>query len=687
MAFGEVRLIPGINVERTPTLLEASYSQSQLIRFKDGLAQKYGGWQKFYANAISGVPRDLHAWEDLNQTAHLAVGSTTQLAVITSGTLQNITPQTLISDAAPNFSTVINTTTVTIIDPNIANVTVFDSVLLNTPVAAGGIVLSGLYPIVQIVGTTSYTITAASTASSTVNNGGAVPQFTTTSGSATVQVTLTAHGRSVGDTVVFPIATTGNGVTIEGSYSVVTVVDPNNFTITANAQANASSSFFMNGGNAEFLYYINLGPPALGSGYGLGGYGLGGYGTGTTPSSQTGTPITALDWTQDNWGQILLSCPQGGGVYQFDPSGGFANAGLVATAPPFNGGIFVSVSQQILVCWASTITEDIGIEQDPMLVRWSSIGDYTNFVPLTTNQAGSFRIPIGSMIRGGMAVSNQDLIWTDLDLWAMNYQGPPFVFGFNKVGAGAGLISSHAMEQLRGAVFWMGPSNFYSYSANGVSVIPCPVWDFVFQNLNPNFDPVTGRAYASNARTLPNTPFNEAGWAFPSTASANGENDSYVKFNITEPGAPWDYGSLARSAWIDQTVLGNPISTVPTGIIYQQETTSDADNAPLVASFTTGYFFLAQGEDFVFVDQVIPDMKWGFYGQAQTAQIQFTFNVINYPGDSPTQYGPYTVTQATEYISVRFRGRQMSVTVQSSDLGSFWRLGRIRYRFSAMGRR
>jgi hypothetical protein len=87
------------------------------------------------------------------------------------------------------------------------------------------------------------------------------------------------------------------------------------------------------------------------------------------------------------------------------------------------------------------------------------------------------------------------------------------------------------------------------------------------------------------------------------------------------------------------------------------------------------------------VDQVIPDMIWGTYGGSQSAQVQLTFNVINFPGDAPTAYGPYTVTSTTEYISVRFRGRQMSVTVTSSDSGSFWRIGRIRYRYSPAGRR
>ena len=170
MPFGEVRLIPGVNVERTPTLLEASVSQSQLIRYKDGLVQKLGGWKKFYQNAVPGVPRDMHAWEDLNGTTHLGMGSTTQLAIITNGVYQDITPQTLTSDFAPNITATSGTSTISITDPNIGNVTIYDSIFFNVPVSQGGIVLSGLYPITQVGGTTTFNIAAATAAATTAAN-------------------------------------------------------------------------------------------------------------------------------------------------------------------------------------------------------------------------------------------------------------------------------------------------------------------------------------------------------------------------------------------------------------------------------------------------------------------------------------------------------------------------------------
>jgi hypothetical protein len=447
MPFGSVRLVSGINVERTPTLLEAGYSQSQLIRFKDGLAQKYGGWQKFYPTAVGGVPRDLHAWEDLNNSTHLAVGTTTQLSIITSGAQQDITPQIFLSDFAPDFTTTIGSATVQIADPNIANVTVFDTIFFNTPVAVGGLILSGLYQITQITGVSSYDITASSNATASVANGGAVPLFTTTSGTSSVTVTIPAHGLAAGGSIYLSIDTTGNGVTIGGHYTVVTVGGANTFTINAANEATASSSFSMNSGNAELLYYINIGPPAAGAGYGLGGYGTGGYGTGTAAASaQSGTPITSTDWTSDNWGEILIACPSGGGIYQFDPTGGFTNAGLVATAPPFNGGAFVSTSQQILVCWASTVTRDIGVQQDPMLGEMVE-RQRLHGLHSAHHQPGRL-VPHPDRLddQGRHGGRKPELIWTDIDLWAMNYQGPPVRLRLqqDRSGSRADLLACHA---------------------------------------------------------------------------------------------------------------------------------------------------------------------------------------------------------------------------------------------------
>lgn len=754
MPFQTVRLKPGINAESTPTAAEAQFVQSNLIRWRDGFIEKMGGFVPFYAFVLSGITRALHAWQDLDGVDRLAVGNTESLSVITNGSLQDLTPQLLTSDFNPDFSTTATSTTVVVDDPNITDVTTYDSVEFKTPVAIGGIVLSGMYPITLVLGANSYEIEAASAAVTTranlpisnitqanpavvtytgadniangdlvyifgvtgmtqvngrlftvanLNTGsntfelsgvnstgytaysaggsaspGAVPMFTATSGSSSVTVTFQSHGLSAGSSINFALPTTVGGLTITGTYTVLSITDVDNFVISADNAASSTATVFMNAGQAELVYYITLGPPATSSGYGIGGYGDGGYGTGSIPSSQqTGTPITADDWSLDNWGEILLANPEGGGVYWWQPQTGLQNAKLVAEAPPFNEGLFVSMPAQILVTYGSTSFKGIGIQQDPLLVRWSDQENFFQWTVTATTQAGSFRIPTGSRIVGGLQTRNYACIWTDLDLWSMEYLGPPFVFGFNKIAANCGLIGKHAVAQLAGNVYWMGKSNFFAMTGGGISPVPCSVWDRCFQNLD------TANEHKCVAAS--NTPFNELLFFFPSASGATGECDQYVKMSTVS--GEWDYGVLARTAWIDQSVLGKPIAASPQGMIFTQEQGYDANTDPINASFTSGYWVIGDGEDFAFVDFVIPDFRYGTVAGSPDANLLVTFLVTNFPGETPTEYGPYNVDSTTKFISTRFRGRQMAIRVESNDTGSFWRLGAVRFRVAIDGRR
>lgn len=676
-----LKLRPGVNADFTPTLNESGISACNYIRFKDGLPQKLGGWSTFFPFSLSGVPREIWAWEDLNDLDHLATGTTTQLGVITNGSIADITPQTVTSNIAPNFSTTMGSATVVIIDANISNVTVFDAVFFDTPVAIGGLVLQGTYPISVIGGLHTYQIVAGSNAASTVNNAGAVPTLTTASGSAIVTVTIPAHGRSVGQFYTFQISTTVGGVTINGTYKILTVPGVNTFTIAASSLATSTVTVSMNSALARLVYYINLGPAASGTGFGVGAFGVGAFGSGVVPASQTGSPITATDWTLANWGEILLANPDGGGIFQWEPNAGFQNAGLVSTAPIFNTGIFIAMPEQILVAYGSTVTApDNGAtspEQDPMIVRWSDSEDYTNFSVTSLTQAGSFRIPKGSRIVGGLQAPQQALIWTDLAVWAMSYLGPPLVFGFNEISAGCGLIGKHGACVMRGIVFWMGTGSFFALSGGSVRNLPCSVWDVVFQDLDV--------ANQSKCRAAANSQFDEVWFFYPSISGGTGEVDKYVKYNIDEN--VWDYGTLGRSAWIDQSVLGQPIGVSPQGVIYQHEMGFDAAGQAMTPFFESGWFVIAEAQNMAVVDWFFPDMKWGYFGGAQNASVIVTIYAADYPNGTVRTYGPYTVTQATSFVNTRLRGRQIKLRFSSQDLGSWWRLGLMRSRVAMDGRR
>lgn len=147
----------------------------------------------------------------------------------------------------PAFSTTLNSTAVTV---NLLNhgFSAGEWVQVGIPVSVGGMIIFGFYQVTSIVDVNNFTITPGPTATSTVSSGGAVPLFATTAGSTSVQVTLNNNGLGVGSVFPVQVATAVGGVSVFGSYNVVTIIDANNFTITAATVATSSSSASENGG-------------------------------------------------------------------------------------------------------------------------------------------------------------------------------------------------------------------------------------------------------------------------------------------------------------------------------------------------------------------------------------------------------------------------------------------------------
>jgi len=681
MPHSALKLVPGVDQNRTPALNEAAISESQLIRFIPdrnglGLPQKLGGWVRFFDNTISSIVRCLWAWSDINTIKHLAIGAEQSLNILTNGNLLTVTPRQTIANVAVSFNTTDGSDVVEIDDTG-SNITMYDSVFIETQVSVGGLVLYGLYQCYAI-SANKYSILATDVlgnpqyATATVSTGGAVATFETASGSSLVEVVLADHGLVVGGNFVVFVSLTIGGITLQGNYNVTEVVDPDTFTIQASNSATSSAGpTSINSGDVRFLYYIALGPLPVGTGYGIGGYGMGGYGTGIPPQAEPGTAITNIeDWTLDNWGQILIANPYNEAIYTWDPATNQTVAAVIPQGPITNRGIFVAMPQRQIVAWGSTFN---GI-YDPLLIRWCEVEDYSIWIGNITNQAGSYRLPRGSEIVGGLQGPQQGLLWTDLALWAMQYTGPPFIYGFNEIGTGCGLIGRKAAGVLNGVVYWMSQSQFFQFAGDGVKPIMCPIWDVIFQDLDQdNLDKI---------RVAPNSRFNEISWYYPTTGS--GEINKYVKYNATLN--QWDYGTLARTAWINQSVFGPPIGAGTDQYLYQHEVGNNAGTSAMSSSFQTGYFALNEADVKQFVDQVWPDMKWGDFGGTQAANVLITFYTADYAGQTPIAYGPFTLTQATTFVTPRFRARLMSIKIESNDIDSFWRLGNIRYRSQIDGK-
>lgn len=160
---------------------------------------------------------------------------------------------------APNFSTVNLSTTITVIQ-NAHGLTSSNWILIAVPIAVGGIILSGFYQVTVLDGNT-YTIQSMSVATSTVNNAGTVPAFTTTNASSVVSCQLTNHGLAPGEQLSVGVQTSVGGIPLFGVYVCGTVTDANHFTFSAQYQASSNDTQSENSGQVQLQTQASSGDP------------------------------------------------------------------------------------------------------------------------------------------------------------------------------------------------------------------------------------------------------------------------------------------------------------------------------------------------------------------------------------------------------------------------------------------
>src|SRR5580700_538981 len=740
MPFSTVKLMPGVKAVQTPTLLQANVVASNMIRWRGGLPEKYGGWMNFFSNlgtsggpgnaTVAGISRELCAWADLNIANHLAIAGTAGLNVLTptpNGTPanQNVTPTYVVStDPGMTFTTTAGSPIVTIYDPS-AQINNYSSVQIQCHVAVGGIIIFGMFPILTMLTAEQYEIMLPFDAvTDDATAGPCVASFATVDNSEVVTVNLPDHGLVVGSTFALPVPTIVGAegeVTLQGFYNVQVIIDANNFIIFAQTSVPTAATVWE--GNAatgdnglpQMIYWTTQAPLLPNSGWGVGGWGVGGWGSGAQPVPIGGSPfppppgtigfgnVSGDDWSLANWGSQLISNATNGPLFYWDPISGIQNSGVIANGPDYATGFFIGMPEQQIVAYGASTAQI----QDPMLVAWCDNADYTDWTASVSNQAGTYRLTRGSRIVGGIQGPQQAMLWTDVGLWAMAYIGYPDVFGFNEIAQGCGLIGKHAIAVYGPQVFWMSRDAFWMYSNGVVKRFACDVWDVIIKNLNSTRDSSGNYIYFPHIRGAANSGYDEVTWHFPSQASTNGENDSWVKFNPVT--GEWDYslstpqqGMIGKTpinvtAWIDNNIFGHPLSSMialpsaTSSMIMTHEMGMDANGSPINWMIQTGFFMLSDGEDKVFVDFLLPDFRWRRWQEPQSvsAQVQITLYTAEYPDDPQDQwvaYGPFIVTNATGGIEPRARGRYFFAEIQGNDLGSFVRLGGIKFRFAPDGR-
>ena len=519
--------------------------------------------------------------------------------------------------------------------------------------------------------------------------------FAATNGSSTITVTDSSHGAETGDFVTFAQAVSLGGLitadVLNQEYEILKTLTTNTYTITAKDTSGntvtANSDDDDNGGSAvDGSYQISVGLDVFvkGTGWGADTWGAGTFGSVSPISASSQLRL----WSQDNFGDDLISCIRGGGIFLWDESAGATQRAVAfsdlsgASNPPIIAlQIMMSDVDKHIICFgANTIGASTA---DPLLVRWSDKESSIDWTPTSTNQAGGVQLSQGSTIIGALRTRQEILIWTDVGIVSMRFVGEPFIFSFSEVAQGPSLIAPNAAVNANNRVYFMDRGGFYSYSGNAQR-LACTVLDHIYSdiNLSQQFK-IFGTSNENN---------NEVIWFYPSANSL--EIDKYVIYNYLEN--TWSIGTTSdgftRTAWIEAPSLDFPLAAakttgINTNYLYNQEVGHSNDGEAFTAYIESSDFDLApDGERFTFISKLIPDIE--FRDQQSTSDsVTFTIKGRDYPLQDLSTLQTINVTPASTFENTRARTRQAAMRISNSSSDYGWRLGDLRLEIRPDGKR
>ena len=424
MPLSKIVFKPGINREGTEYDNTGGWFDVNLVRFRKGRPEKFGGWSKDSSNSYLGTARALHAWNSLGGTKYLGVGTTWKYYIREGDSYSDVTPIRKTTTDGVTFSATNGSSTITATDNGHGSV-INDFVTFTGAASLGGLitatVLNQEYQITSVT-TNTYTFVAKDTDGNTV----------------------TANSSDSGN----------GGSGVDGVYQI----------------------------NVGLDVYIT------GTGWSSGTWGEGTFGSTTALSATNQLRLWTHDHFGENLiinpraGGIYRWVENNGLTTRAVNLSTVSGANLVPTV-----GLQVITSEKdrhLIVLGSDSVSGGARTGTiDPMLISFSDQENELEFQPLITNTAGDLRLSSGSSIIGATKSRQEILIWTDTALYSMQFVGPPFTFAVNLINEGTGLIGPKAVITSAQSIYWMSSTNFYAYTGS-VQKIPCSVHNYVYSDIN-----------------------------------------------------------------------------------------------------------------------------------------------------------------------------------------------------------
>ena len=648
MPLVKVPFKPGFNKQMTQSSAEYTWTDGDFVRFRYGEPEKIGGWQKLTANTIAGVARDLHNWTDLDGNKYLAIATNKCVIIYYGGAYYDITPlNTAITSCTYTTTNGSATLTVNKTGHGLAAGDLFTFSNMTIPGSGTGFVATDFTTdAFQVVTTATDTFTVTM---GKVESGAGVTGATGCNINPFIKpgpaVATPGYGWGVAQWGGETLALTKNDLNgALGDNTAGTGGSGTSVTLTSTSGFSTSGHILV---GSELITYTGISSNDL---TGITRAALGStraahddeavvtdatnFVAWGNAAATTDVTIAPANWALDNFGTILVATLKDGKTFEWNPTSGTGTRATVSTTNPTKSVMsLVSGRDRHLIHLGTETTVGTASTQDKMFIRFSDQEDRTDYTPVSTNTAGTFRLDSGNAIVGALRAKDYIFILTDTSAYTMQFVGPPFTFNIQQVGSNCGLIGQHAAVYVDGAVYWMGESGGFFVYDGTVKRLPCSVEDFVFTNVDSddlglNYD--AGELVYANYNSL----FTEINWFYVKAGSTN--IDRCVTLNYRE--GAWTTSSLARTTYIDQYLFDSPIAsefatagtpTFPTiqgatsalgaTTLYEHEkgdNQSDQNGnatASIDAFIESGDFTLdsegAQGESFIKIRRFLPDFK------------------------------------------------------------------------------
>ena len=199
MPLSKLQIAPGIDKQNTEYGAEGRWVDCDNVRFRYGLPEKIGGWEKVTSDALVGATRAILSYSDLNGVKYIVYGTNKKLYAYSEGSYADITPtRSTGTGNITQFATTNGSTTVTVTDSSHGALIGDFVTIASVSGAVGGISaanLQGEFEILTVPSANTYTIEAKAAASSDATGATANATYQVNTGAA---VSLFGYGWGAG---------------------------------------------------------------------------------------------------------------------------------------------------------------------------------------------------------------------------------------------------------------------------------------------------------------------------------------------------------------------------------------------------------------------------------------------------------------------------------------------------------